>query len=166
MADKRGTKRAASLLRDLADALRGSVTAGAEWRGQIIEDGLVAEIQVRVRRAVTTDDERRHREGAIETLRRETWRVHHCGCRVTRRGWIRRLQGDCSGRIVAAVAYRPYLSQGADLYQFVCSRHLDAHGIDGGRVLAVVRLADRKAWEAKCRAEEEALREREARRPC
>ncbi len=156
---------AAGLLRELAEQLRGSVEVGAEWQGEIVADDLVAEVTVKVRRRVSSDAERAFREQALGALRKDTFRVRHCECYVTRRGW-RSYQAPCSGRVVASVVTGGLAA--SESFRFVCSRHRDAHGVDPRYVLGTVSLSERElrpireqsekdriAWEAKCRQEEE-----------
>lgn len=165
------------LVRALAEQLRGSIEPGAAWGGEIVMEGdvdLVAEITVRVRRRVTSDAARDFRAAALEALRKDPWRVYHCGCSVKRRGWIGSHSADCSGKIVAAVAYRLLVS-GDVAFLFVCNRHRDGHKIEPRRVLAAVALAPhdlqpireeadkaKAALDAKWRAEEAAREAREA----
>lgn len=156
------------LLATLAAHFRGAVTPGATWAGEIVDGDLVAEVTVRIRRRVSTEAARDCREGALAALRKDTFRVRHCGCGVQRRtGWGGTRAADCSGRVVAAVAYTAYYS-GETTYQFVCGRHRDKPGIRPESILAVVDLTEtslrpireqdelnKREWDEKCRREEE-----------
>lgn len=171
----KGVKRDASLLRTLAERFRGSVTPGAEWRGEIVEGDLVAEVTVRIRRHVSPDAARGYREGALAALTKDTFRVRHCECPIQRRGWIGKYSGQCSGRVTTAVVCRAAFGGGELAYQFVCNRHRDAPGIRPEAILATVALPEsalrpihaqdevnQRAWSEKCRAEDA---EREAADP-
>lgn len=122
------------LVDTLAAAFGGRLEAGAEFGGELIAGDLVVEVSVRVRRRVTRDDARAHREGALAFLRGHAGRVKHCGC------WLKgRRSGQCQGRVVAAVVCSGTSGEKTS-YTFICGRHRESHGIDARHILAVVVL--------------------------
>lgn len=160
----RKAPRSDSVLRALADQLRGSVTAGAEWRGELVEGDLVAEVTVRVRRRVTQDAARGYREQALEALTKDPIAVRRCGCYVQRRKpWGGTSSDRCSGRVVSAVAYRPssFPTTLINGFQFVCSRHTEKHGLRPESVFAIVALPEHALRPLRKQAEE-VVRQREA----
>lgn len=157
-------------LRALARQLAGRIEAGARWGGRVIDGDLVAEVFVRVTRRVSADEADQHRTAALEAIRREPYLGAHCACSIRRKGFLSRYATTCSGRVAAAVVYRPgYSHPGVEgvLYRFVCSRHVELPGIKADAIVAVVRFRESerllvkkiatehaKEFEAKWRAEE------------
>jgi hypothetical protein len=137
----------------IAGALRGSITAGSEVRGTLIEHGgeLEVEVTLRVTRRVDPANATDYRARALKLLAQEPWR-DHCPNRVKDRGpWSVTKNKSCSNKVTTVIVRDGYadevgpLKEGATYrrqlpaiaYHFACSHHADE--LDRN-VIAVVRL--------------------------
>ncbi len=153
----KNSKAAAALLRALEDWRGLGLDAGHQHKGTIYTDDLEVEIAIRVRRHAGAAELRGHREEVLAYLRRRPELVRHCGVNLEKRSKFggRGYVDTCNGRIVAAVilqlgagGLRLDSGGGSRGVLFVCSRHREKHGIELGRVLAVVELIPRELHEA------------------
>lgn len=154
----------------LTTACGGRLLVGDERTLTLRSGELEVEVAVTVRRHNPPAEAMALRDQALQALRERTYLVRRCSCSVNRGSgrFTKRPEGDCSGRVVAAVVYQLPGFPGPQ-FAFICGRHREAHWIEAKYVLAVVNLpehllapiraqaeVDHAAWQKKCREEDEA----------
>lgn len=150
----------AVLLTALAERLRGSPTAGANFAGQLHVDDLVVEISVRVRRAAPVAG---YMIAALQLLALQPYLVAH-NCRETT---SRRTYGgsrhSCRNAITSAVVHPRGTGAEGFFFRFVCKAHARAReALGGADFLAVIDLPRARLVEFR-RQHEHAVEERRAR---
>lgn len=157
------------LLRALTTWAGHHLTPGLERKTTFVDGELELELTLKVRRHAPHEAIAKYRAAALELLGGEQhWLVRHCRCTTQRKALFSRYKAECRGAVVAAVAYRGFLTEQPQ-FLFVCSRHRERHGLEAKALLAVVELPARELaelrkrsdvekakWDAKHRAEDEA----------